>query len=235
MVMKVVRIWIPVAILSPGSCWSSSAAATRPRSRAAAALWGAGLRVALLNWLHRMGVSGDRAAREEDEARAYFARHGRWPDDAAATAGVLTRQQPDRSALLRVHDVSLTRSRTDAERRLPHRRPRAGAPAPPRGEREPVAGRARHRPLHRRPGRPPARLAHDHAAPPTRTPTACGRATRWPPTSPARASTASSRRAAATSSSSGSCTAASRARATRRSRRPSSPRRCSRRSSASAS
>jgi hypothetical protein len=49
----------------------------------AAALWGAGLSVALLNWLHRVGVTGDSARDDEDAARSYFDRHGRWPDDAA--------------------------------------------------------------------------------------------------------------------------------------------------------
>ena len=46
-----------------------------------AMLVGAGLSVALLNVLFRMGVSGDREREAEEDARDYFARHGRWPDD----------------------------------------------------------------------------------------------------------------------------------------------------------
>lgn len=42
---------------------------------------GAGLAVILLNWLFRLGVSGDRERQQEEEARAYFDRHGRWPDE----------------------------------------------------------------------------------------------------------------------------------------------------------
>jgi len=42
---------------------------------------GGGLSVLLLNWLYRLGVSGDRDRREEEAARAYFERHGRWPDE----------------------------------------------------------------------------------------------------------------------------------------------------------
>lgn len=42
---------------------------------------GAGLSVLLLNWLYRLGVSGDRDRQQEEEARAYFDRHGRWPDE----------------------------------------------------------------------------------------------------------------------------------------------------------
>jgi hypothetical protein len=48
----------------------------------AAGLIGAGLSVSLLNVLHRMGVSGDRDRDRESAARAYFDRHGHWPEDA---------------------------------------------------------------------------------------------------------------------------------------------------------
>jgi hypothetical protein len=42
---------------------------------------GGGLSVLMLNFLYRLGVSGDREREAEEEARAYFDRHGRWPDD----------------------------------------------------------------------------------------------------------------------------------------------------------
>ncbi|HET8979389.1 MAG TPA: hypothetical protein VFN87_14595 [Solirubrobacteraceae bacterium] len=42
---------------------------------------GGGLSVLMLNWLFRLGVSGDRERQQEEEARAYFDRHGRWPDE----------------------------------------------------------------------------------------------------------------------------------------------------------
>ena len=41
----------------------------------------AGLSVWLLNWLYRVGVSGERERDEEDAAREFFDRHGRWPDE----------------------------------------------------------------------------------------------------------------------------------------------------------
>jgi hypothetical protein len=44
---------------------------------------GAAIAVALLNFFFRMGVSGDADRDREEEARAYFDRHGRWPDEAA--------------------------------------------------------------------------------------------------------------------------------------------------------
>jgi chromate transport protein ChrA len=42
---------------------------------------GAGLAVLLLNVLYRYGATGDQARQDEDDAREYFAKHGRWPDD----------------------------------------------------------------------------------------------------------------------------------------------------------
>jgi hypothetical protein len=34
-----------------------------------------------MNLLMRVGISGDRDRDREDEARAYFDRHGVWPED----------------------------------------------------------------------------------------------------------------------------------------------------------
>lgn len=42
---------------------------------------GAGIAVWLLNLFFRMGASGEQDRDREDEARAYFDRHGRWPDE----------------------------------------------------------------------------------------------------------------------------------------------------------
>jgi hypothetical protein len=42
---------------------------------------GSGLSVLLINFLFRLGVSGDRERQEEEDARAYFDEHGRWPDE----------------------------------------------------------------------------------------------------------------------------------------------------------
>jgi hypothetical protein len=42
---------------------------------------GAGLSVLLLNVLFRFGAHGDRERDDEEAAREYFGRHGRWPDE----------------------------------------------------------------------------------------------------------------------------------------------------------
>ena len=46
---------------------------------------GGGLSVLLINWLFRLGVSGDRERDREEEARRYFDEHGVWPDEVAGS------------------------------------------------------------------------------------------------------------------------------------------------------
>ena len=47
----------------------------------AAAMFGAGGSIYLMNVLLRIGIDGDAERDREDEARAYFDRTGRWPDE----------------------------------------------------------------------------------------------------------------------------------------------------------
>jgi hypothetical protein len=46
-----------------------------------AAMFGAGGSIYLMNVLLRVGISGDRERDVEDDARAFFDRHGMWPDE----------------------------------------------------------------------------------------------------------------------------------------------------------
>jgi hypothetical protein len=87
MKMMIVRIWIPVAILVAGLVIVVVRGGDETSLEGCAALWGAGLSVALLNWLHRIGVSGESVRAEEDAARAYFAKHGKWPDEVPPRQG----------------------------------------------------------------------------------------------------------------------------------------------------
>jgi hypothetical protein len=50
-----------------------------------AMLVGAGLSVALLNVLFRLGVAGDREREAEERARQFFSEHGHWPDEPGPT------------------------------------------------------------------------------------------------------------------------------------------------------
>jgi hypothetical protein len=43
---------------------------------------GAGLAILLLNILFRYGQQGDRERDDEESAREYFGKHGRWPDES---------------------------------------------------------------------------------------------------------------------------------------------------------
>jgi hypothetical protein len=80
--LQAVRIWLPITILLAGVALVIARGGDETSLEGAAALWGAGLSVALLNWLHRIGVTGDSSREHEDAARAYFDRHGRWPDES---------------------------------------------------------------------------------------------------------------------------------------------------------
>lgn len=78
--MAFVRVWLPVGVCAAGVLIF---AIRRDLNgfEAACALIGAGLSIWLLNFLYRVGVTGDRERDAEDAARAYFDRHGRWPDE----------------------------------------------------------------------------------------------------------------------------------------------------------
>ena len=45
-----------------------------------AGIVGAGLAIWFVNWLFRIGATGDAERDAEERAREYFDRHGRWPD-----------------------------------------------------------------------------------------------------------------------------------------------------------
>lgn len=51
------------------------------RYEGGAAIIGAGLAILLLNFLFRIGAQGDAERDDEEDARAYYAKHGRWPDE----------------------------------------------------------------------------------------------------------------------------------------------------------
>jgi hypothetical protein len=78
--MLFVRYGIPLALVVAGIVLLF-AADRSVATEAWAGFTGAGISVFLLNLLFRIGVEGDAERDREDEARAYFDRHGRWPDE----------------------------------------------------------------------------------------------------------------------------------------------------------
>jgi membrane protein implicated in regulation of membrane protease activity len=79
--MRWVRTWLPLAIIVAGVASIVATGGAQWGFEGGMLIISAGLSVWLLNVLHRVGVRGDRERDREAEARAYFDRHGRWPDD----------------------------------------------------------------------------------------------------------------------------------------------------------
>lgn len=80
-VLTATRIWVPAVIAVAGVV-----AIVIGHGKNAAAGAGVGLVIVALivwmvNWLYRIGVSSNRDREREEEAREYFDRHGRWPDE----------------------------------------------------------------------------------------------------------------------------------------------------------
>ena len=82
--MNLVRTWLPVTIIVAGIILAIATGFSETGLEGGALLISAGLSVWLINLLYRIGVRGDRERDAEDRARAYFAEHGRWPDEDRA-------------------------------------------------------------------------------------------------------------------------------------------------------
>jgi len=79
--IKFVRTWLPVGIIAAGFILAAATGFSELGLEGGTLLVAAGLSVWLINFLYRVGVSGERDRDAEDRARAYFAEHGRWPDE----------------------------------------------------------------------------------------------------------------------------------------------------------
>jgi hypothetical protein len=73
-----VRYVLPAAVVIAGLVVMAHGGETHLEG--GAAIVSAGLAIYFVNWLFRIGASGDREREREDAARAYFDEHGRWPD-----------------------------------------------------------------------------------------------------------------------------------------------------------
>jgi hypothetical protein len=85
--VKWVRTWLPAGIVVAGFVLAAATGFSETGAEGGALLVAAGLSVWLLNLLYRIGVKGDRERDEEDRARAYYAEHGRWPDEERGRDG----------------------------------------------------------------------------------------------------------------------------------------------------
>ena len=80
--MRWVRVWLPVAIMVGGIVAIVATGGSEAGWEGGVAIIAAGASVWLLNIIFRVGVQGERDRDAEDEARAFYAEHGYWPDEA---------------------------------------------------------------------------------------------------------------------------------------------------------
>ena len=76
-----VRYGVPAVIFLAGVVVFAAVSDREVALEIGAMFWGVAIAVFLLNFFFRMGVSGEADRDREEEARAYFDAHGRWPDE----------------------------------------------------------------------------------------------------------------------------------------------------------
>jgi hypothetical protein len=80
-VLAATRVWVPVAIAIAGVVGIVIGHGKTAAAGAGVGLIIAALIVWMINWMFRMSVESNRERDREEEAREYFDRHGRWPDE----------------------------------------------------------------------------------------------------------------------------------------------------------
>lgn len=78
--MVLLRYVLPAVVVLAGLV--AMAFGTDTSLEGGAGLVSAGLAIWFVNWLFRIGAEGDAERDAEEQARDYFDRHGRWPDES---------------------------------------------------------------------------------------------------------------------------------------------------------
>jgi ABC-type transport system involved in cytochrome bd biosynthesis fused ATPase/permease subunit len=83
LLLTATRVGVPLVMAAAGvaAIVIGHGRASSPTAAAGVALIIAALIVLLINWMFRMSVASNRDRLREEEARDYFDRHGRWPDE----------------------------------------------------------------------------------------------------------------------------------------------------------
>lgn len=95
--MRLVRLWLPLAIVAGGLIVIVATGGSETGVEGGAGIIGAGLSVWLLNIIFRVGVQGERERDAEDEARDFYAAHGYWPDEAPPPGHAPAEEEPPES------------------------------------------------------------------------------------------------------------------------------------------
>lgn len=80
-VVRFLRLWLPAIVCLVGVAIGAIGGFAGTSFDAMMAFLGAGSSIWLINFLWRLGVSGDDERDREEAARAYLAEHGHWPDE----------------------------------------------------------------------------------------------------------------------------------------------------------
>jgi hypothetical protein len=79
--VRALRWWIPATVCLIGVVIVVAEGFTSTGVDAFFAFVGAGASIWLINFLWRLGISGDAERDSEEAARVYLAQHGHWPDE----------------------------------------------------------------------------------------------------------------------------------------------------------
>ena len=90
-ILQATRLWLPLGIAAAGIVLivlGHGSLSTQDTSRALQSGTGVALLIVavivwMTNWMFRMSVESNREREVEEEAREYFDRTGRWPDEEA--------------------------------------------------------------------------------------------------------------------------------------------------------
>ena len=75
------RIWLPVGLALTGLVLAVIGRGKTALAAVGVCLILIALCVWLINWMFRLSVQSNRERDREEEARDYFDKHGRWPDE----------------------------------------------------------------------------------------------------------------------------------------------------------
>lgn len=116
LVVSFVRTWLP-AIVVIGGILVIAIGRDEIALEGGAGIIGAGLAIWLFNWLFRVANAGERDRRAEEDARAFYDRHGVWPDEAPED---LLRRDAEERRPSRGGEPSARRPPVGARRRRGH-------------------------------------------------------------------------------------------------------------------